>query len=314
MKPVDLTALAERYHAYERVDGAGDTFRRQARILQSIWREKQGYEAGEHEGRQLGSRLAMPWAERTLSNYLTETIRSVVRDEVLDSEKSQGKLYAKPRIFDDLLSSQPLCFNLFGELQRDLELATAVLRDVTQGRVAEVTGIKFEHSPGRGDAHYLGDRSAFDVYVEFTPRDGGSGFIGIEVKYHENLKGKSSGHKARYNEVADQMGCFRPEDCRDKLRSMPLQQIWRDHLLAGAVRRVKAFDDGFFVILYPEGNHHCAEAVEAYRACLTCSGTFADWTLESVVEAIRRHPQAGWIDEFVDRYLAFEKIADGVGL
>jgi len=307
MKPSDAIALAKTYHAYERVDGSGDTFRRRARILQSMWREKQGYEAGEHQGRKLGSRLAVPWAEKTLSNYLTETIRSVVRDEVLDAGKSQGKLYAKPRIFDDLLSSQPLCFNLFGELQRDLELATAVLRDVTQGRVAEVTAIEFEHSPGRGDAEYIGDRSAFDGYVEFVPRGGGRGFIGIEVKYHEDLKGRPSGHKARYDEVADQMGCFRP-DCRERLRLMPLQQIWRDHLLAGAVRRVKEFDDGWFVFLYPEGNGHCAKAVEAYRACLTCSDTFADWTLESVLQAIGQHTAAEWVDLFADRYLAFGKI------
>ena len=62
----------------------------------------------------------MPWAEETLSNYLTETVRGVVGQEVLDKTKSSGKLYGRPRIFNDLLSSQPLAFNLFGDGLRDI--------------------------------------------------------------------------------------------------------------------------------------------------------------------------------------------------
>ena len=302
-----IIELAKAYDAHEAVDGVGDTFRRRARILQSMWRSARGYEAGEHRGRRLGSRLLMPWAQTSLANYLTDTVRSVVRAEVLDPRRSVGKLYGKPRIFCDLLSSQPLCFNLFGELQQDLPLATDVLRDITERRVAEVTAIEFEHSPGRGDPDYLGDRSAFDIYVEFLTPAGGSGFIGIEVKYHEDLKGKAAGHKALYDQRADEMGCFRPE-CRAVLHEMPLQQVWRDHLLAGRVRQKDDFEDGFFVFLYPRDNAFCVDAVDRYRACLTPTGTFDSWTLEQVAAAIKRHTAEPWIDLFVDRYLDFDKV------
>ena len=54
-----------------------------------------------------------------------------------------------------------------------------------------------------------GDRSAFDVYVSFSSADNKKGFIAIEVKYHENLIGAASPHKDRYNQIADQMGCFK---------------------------------------------------------------------------------------------------------
>lgn len=307
MEPVDIVALARAYDAYEPVDGRGDTFRRQARILQSVWRVEQGYEALVEGGRRRGARLPMPWARDSLANYLTDTIHKVVKAEVLDPIKSEGKLYGKPRIFDHLLSSQPLCFNLFGELQRDLPLATAVLRDLSQGRTGEVTAIEFEHSPGRGDAAYLGDHSAFDVYVEYVPPGGGRGFVGIEVKYHEDLKGSPSPHKPRYDEVADMMGCFDAE-ARLRLRDMPLQQVWRDHLLAGITRQVDAFDDGFFVFLCPEANTDCAEAVTAYEGCLTRDDTFAPWGLGEFVETVRRHTTGDWIDLFADRYLAFEEV------
>lgn len=112
---VDLDRLAKRFHAFEAVDKR--EFQRAARVLQSIWRDELGLAAGtiktKSGDRILGSLLEMPSAKETLANYLTDTVRRVVREEVLDSAKSQGKLYGKPRIFNNLLSSQPLCFNLF---------------------------------------------------------------------------------------------------------------------------------------------------------------------------------------------------------
>jgi len=305
----DLAELAKRHHSFERVDRS--EFQRRARILQSMWRTERSYPIGEQPGRggkrPLGSRLAMLWAEETLANYLSETIRQVVRNEVLDREASQGKLYARPRIFDNLLSSQPLCFNLFAELQQDLCLATTVLKALAPGRVAQVTGIEFEHSPGRGDERYTGDRSAFDAYVEYRTSHDERGFIGIEVKYHEDLIGKAAQHRSRYDQIAEQMGCFKRE-CLEHLKSQPLQQIWRDHLLAGSLLENGDFSDGFFVFLYPRDNPHCAEAVSDYHNCLLDCNTFVAWTLEDVTDAIKQCTQAEWIVRFVDRYLNFAKI------
>ena len=305
-----LNELARRYHAFERTDKS--EFQRKTRVLQSLWREEQGYEVGLHQGRSgdrpLGSRLPMPLAEEGLINYLSETIKQVVRDEVLDREKSHGKLFSRPRIFNDLLSSQPLCFNLFGELQQDLDLATTVFRGVSSDRVHSVTAIEFEHSPGRGDERYTGDNSAFDVYVTYETNQGGNGFIGIEVKYHESLVGKAARHRSRYDEVAETMGCFREEALSD-LKTQPLQQIWRDHMLAGIHLHQDHFDDGFFVFLYPKGNLHCAAATEAYSGCLSNGDSFAAWTLEYVAAAIKGNTDDAWIDRFIDRYLNFDKLA-----
>ena len=304
-----LRDLAERYSALETVDKSD--FQRSARILHSMWRAECVYEIGELKTRTgskpLGSRLVMPWAQETRANYLSDTIKDVVLDEVMDPVKSKGKLYGKPRIFNDLLSSQPLCFNLFAELQRDLPLATDVIKNLTNGLVSSVTAIDFEWSPGRGDPRLTGDRSAFDVYVSFSSAGDKKGFIGIEVKYHENLIGAASPHKDRYDQIADQMGCFK-ESNREDLKAQPLQQIWRDHLLAGIHRIADGFEEGFFVFLYPEKNTHCSSAVSDYERCLTNTDTFASWTMESVASAIKRCTSDAWIDRFIDRYLAFEKV------
>lgn len=304
-----LDDLARHYDAFERVDKS--TFQRQARVLQSIWREEQGFPIGVQRSRAnvrpLGSRLKMPWAENTLANYLTDTIKDVVRLEVLDPAKSAGKLYGRPRIFEDLLSSQPMAFNLFGELQNDLGLASVVFRSLTNGRVQTVSSIDFEYSPGRGDPRYTGDRSAFDVFATYTTSNGMSGFAGIEVKYHENLIGEPATHRNRYDELARLMGCFR-EDHLDHLKHQPLQQIWRDHLLAGSILAANDYSDGFFVFLYPGQNGHCSEAVRQYSECLSDFKSFAPWTLEMVCDAIKETAQVSWVETFIARYLRFEKL------
>lgn len=307
---MNLAALAQKYDAFESVDRS--SFQRKARILQSMWRTEHGFECGVHKGhsseRLLGSRLVMPEARQELHGFLTENIRSVVRNEVLNKHRAKGKLYGKPRIFNDLLSSQPLCFNLFGELTRDTSVLTTVVNTLTDSRFSEVEDVWFEHSPGRSDESYLGDRSAFDVYLPCRQRNGRCGFIGIEVKYHENLRGAAGKHKSRYDEVADQMGCF-PTD-RSRLKQAPLQQIWRDHLLAGSIKNHDSLDDALFVILYPKDNPDVSCAMSRYRDELTDLSSFAAWTLEDFVAMLRSHCDQEWIELFHDRYLAFEKVND----
>tara|TARA_B100000745_G_scaffold283496_1_gene217585 strand:+ start:90 stop:854 length:765 start_codon:yes stop_codon:yes gene_type:complete len=251
----------------------------------------------------------MPWAQERLKNYLTENIRDVVRSEVLDPVKSKGKLYGKPRIFNDLLSSQPLCFNLFGELSQDLQLVTSIMQNLTAGKVETVTRIEFEWSPGQGDPIYTGDRSAFDVYVEFLTPTNTKGFFGIEVKYHENLIGKAATTTDRHYQISGQMDCF-DEGFLKELEKQPLQQIWRDHMLAGIHKIQNKFDEGIFVFLYPEKNTHCLEAMEKYKRCLTSTDTFAEWTIESVANQVKQATDDDWIDLFTDRYLDFNKISD----
>lgn len=297
-----LNHLAQEYHAMVPGDSL---FQRRARVLQSLWRAEQGYEAGTHRGRPLGSRLPMPWAEESLANYLTDTIQAVVRHEV--TPEAQG-LYGYPRIYDNLLSSQPLCFNLFAELQQDLTLATAVLRDLMGKRVHEVKGVRFEHSPGRGNPRYTDDNSAFDVYLEFSGPAHTRGFVGVEVKYHESLQDREAKHRDRYDILAAAMGCFHQHKLAT-LQRRPLQQLWRNHLLAGSLQQADGFDKGIFAFLYPRDNLCCANAVENYRDCLARQDSFAVWTLETVAAALKRQTPNVWVDSFVDRYLNFSKLS-----
>ncbi len=312
LKPQELKQLAEKYQCLVKTDNKYK-YQRAFRIMQSIWRESKGYTKGpwswKNKNKLLGSKLPEEFAKKNGSNFLTENIIEIVNSEV-DSAKKYGKLYGKPRIYNDLLSSQPLCFNLFGELKKDLALASKVFKDLSCGFVEEVEKIEFEYSPGRSDPKFTDDRSAFDVYVQFKTKDNKDGFYGIEVKYHEDLKGKPSSHKSRYDKIVRESNCFK--DDYKKLKKQPLQQIWRDHLLALAMINYKtnefSFDHGTFVLLYPKDNWLCSKVAGYYRAMLTDSTSFQDWTIETVVNSIKQFTSDSWIEEFYDRYLDLEKL------
>jgi hypothetical protein len=272
--------LLQRHHVWV---GADTAFRRRARLHQALWRERMGYPMGHGHGKPRGDRLAMPWAQESLANYLTPTIQRVVAREL--AAATDGQVYQVPRIYEHLLSSQPLCFNLFGEMAEDLKLATAVFRRRVPD-LERVTAVRFEHSPGRGNPTFLGDGTAHDVFVDYQTRQGARAFVGIEVKYVEDMKAAPARHKRRYDEVAAVMGEFRADALPDLERS-PLEQIWRDHLLAGSILQAGiGYTHGTFVFMYPDGNAECADAVEAYGRCLEGTTTFQAWTLEGFVEDI----------------------------
>jgi hypothetical protein len=296
----DWEELARKYDAYVKSDGNG--FRRVARVQQSLWRESKGLPIGEHDGLPLGSRLPVDYAKDTLANYLTPIIKRIIRSEL--SSSSDGRLFATPRIYNDLLSSQPLCFNLFGELKADLDLATATFKILRPNAVKAVRAVEFEYSPSRSDPRFTADRSAFDVFVEYEAPDGSLGFIGIEVKYHENLKDSPAVHRDRYDQIAAAMGCFRKETLPG-LQVSPLQQIWRDHLLAGIMQQELDYSEGVFVFLYPAPNVHCRSVVQKYCNTIRDCRSFMAWTLEEVVAVLSVVTTDSWVRDFRERYLDF---------
>jgi hypothetical protein len=105
------------------------------------------------------------------------------------------------------------------------------------------------------------------------------------------------------------MGCF-DAAASARLMAKPLQQVWRDHLLAGSLLADPdaGYRDGFFAFLYPSDNDRFASAIAAYRSCLTSERSFAPWTLEGVVGALRVEGGGPWVEMFARRYVGFDRI------
>ena len=284
------------------------SFASKARLLQSIWRTEKGYEYDKESV--YGNYLQLDFAKESGANFLTPEIFELVKHEVANKHLDR-KVIKEPRIWNNLLSSQPLAFNLFGELKLDLALAALVFKDLYPERqIDSVTAIEFEHSPGRGNFKYTGDGSAFDVFVVYENNQNQQCFFGIEVKYAEDLNDAPASHKEVYAAIAEKSGVFEMTNL-PRLKAKPLQQIWRDHLLVLSLFITN--DDyavGDFIYLYPTDNLNCEAGVEAYKTTLNKLGEtyFKPLTMEKMVETIKNHCYDKWIEDFEDRYLDFGKL------
>ena len=113
-------------------------------------------------------------------NFLTTDIFELARQRIAAGTGAVDEF----RLLRNLLSSQPMAFNLFGTLALNLDVATQMVRALWGAHVKRVTDVRFEWAP-RPAGEYLDDRTAFDVFIEYDGALGQPGFIGIEVKLTE---------------------------------------------------------------------------------------------------------------------------------
>lgn len=300
------------WFAVDRVAGepATTAWKRDARWRQAKWREAQGHPIGRHphsggpDAKLVGSRLDLPFAKASGANFIGPGPLAAARARAATPEPHQ--MLAEDRLWADLFSSMPLCFNLFGDLASDPARAANAVRlwwpDAPHGTVTT----RFEHSPGRRDRTFLGNRSAFDVAFEIAMADGSRGILGVETKYHEHAKPESAPKPAalaRYVEVTERSRVFL-DGWRERVLGTELQQLWQDHLLVLAMLQhpSRKWAWGRFVLVYPEKNPSFARAAAQYGALLKDAATFEARTIESLVGA------AGALDEatvaaFRGRYL-----------
>jgi hypothetical protein len=214
----------DKFNAFYKSD---TEFASNARLRQSIWRENIGFKNAKDK---LGNYLDPDLARTSKSNFLTDRIKTLVQYEVYLSHQSK-KLISEPRIWENLLSSQPLAFNLFGELHFDLKLATKFFKKRYPDSVKEVTRILFEHSSSRGNSDYTGDHSAFDIFVEYISKDDKKEFIGIEVKYAEYMSDSKKSCESIFDKngtlyiILSQRFQIFKDGVIDNLKNPPLQQV-----------------------------------------------------------------------------------------
>jgi len=280
-------------------------FASNARLLQSIWRTEKEYGFEKY-----GNFLEIEFSKKKGANYLTENIFKIVKNEV-KNKHIEGKMIQEPRIWNNLLSSQPLAFNLFGELKLNLELSTIVFQTLFPFRdIKKITSIEFEYSPGRKNPKYTNDSSAFDVFLTYENNANQNGLFGIEVKYAENLKDKAATHKEIYEQISEKSGVFDLSNIQ-KLKEKPIQQIWRDHLLTLSLFITNNdYSIGDFIYLYPNDNKECETGIQKYQETFNnnVDNYFIPLTIEKLTKTIKTNCNEKWIIDFEDRYLNFSKI------
>ena len=274
--------------------GSDNAFIRKARLLQSMYR----VEIGEEEG--FGPTRA---SKRKYGNMIS-------------GGEVSGKNFLMK--FNNLLSSQPMAFNLFHPLmlllKQDPAMVTLAVRSVFRNfPVFEVTEIGLEFIPTPIDK-YTNDKSAMDAYIRFVDNKGGKHIIAIETKYTDVLGVNEASRCEEQKQMLVDTGLF-STDFEELLMGgkVKLTQIYRNLLLTERYRMVEGLKDSYSVVLSPKEHPSTEEEIRSVTEFLKPEYAYklSAVTLEDFVDAMIQYlPEyyAHVYERFRGRYLEFGKV------
>lgn len=278
-------------------------WRARYRLLQSWYRETiLGAPPGRYRGRLRGNHLSAAWlAEHPDANFLSPEVIAYVKQRVPEVLKAGGTL-DDTRLHSNLLSSMPLCFNLFGHLRAHPHEAATVLSSAFDLDIAVVDRIEVEWAPDPG--RHLRDRTAFDAFVEYRTDDGKRAFVGVETKYTESFSPEEY-DTAEYRRVTANPGSgFRP-GAADVLKGGATNQLWRNALLVVSLRQRERFEYGHVAVVACENDLGLRKALDAFAQQLDApSSLLRTVSYERIIdEAARLAALHDWAVAFRTRYL-----------
>jgi hypothetical protein len=254
-------------------------------------------------GRPLGNMLT-PADGAAGRNFLDGEIASLATARLAEGTGTIDRY----RLMHNMLSSQPMCFNLFGPLASDLEFATQLLAPVVPDGVSQVTRVAFEWAP-KPAAEYLGDRTAFDAFIEYRTNDGRLCAVGIETKLTEPFSQQNYDGELYRRWMRSNTTTWR-DGVSDRVQAIGHNQLWRDHLLAMALRHHPAspYANVRLLLVHHPGDSDCAAIHGGYRAllqeqCDSLQVMALDELIAKWSERATTAKQRGWLRSFRTRYL-----------
>lgn len=216
-------------------------------------------------------------------NFLSENIHKAVMQTIQERQSERSGLLEENRLFNNLLSSQPLCFNFFGELKIDTQLALLVLKQFWP-EITKVKQVIFEYSPVQ---NYTKDNSAFDVAFEVMSGLR-KGLIGLECKYTDTFSPKVY-DKQEYREIYTQSNRQVFKSTYEELISSKFNQLFRNQLIAEALIQNDQFDfvhTGLFC--HQQDTSAIQTANEFQRMLINHGSAFKVITYQSYLEKLQR--------------------------
>lgn len=250
-------------------------------------------------------------------NFLTEYAFNYAKDRVTNRHKYET--IESDRLFNNLLSSQPMAFNLFCPLKQMLvmcpEVASKVIRAALPDYpIHKVTEVDLEFIPEKYEK-LTGDKSAMDAIIRFEDEEGKDGFIAIETKYSENLGTNVASRREKSIECIKQLKCFSPDVEQSIIAgNTALTQIYRNFLLS----EMYGFYEGiqsYSIILAPKEHPTTNNELESLTNVLRdeYKNKIKKIDLENFVNIIINNSPNEYravFERFYDRYLNFDKLKD----
>ena len=245
------------------------------RLIQSKYRAmvlKQDCGRGPNEANRNKFGNMLVNGEKTGSNFLSPHAFAYAKHKVMEKQVNPFLTIERYRLFNNMLSSQPLCFNLFSDLrfiaQENPGRATQCLRALLPEAewLASVTYVDIEFIP-LPPCDYTNDKSAFDALVIGADAQGKTGIITIETKYSDVLGQNSSHDTACKDQLVNQCELF-TEELATKIKAKGYTQLHRNFLLTVAYAKRNHHRHFMHVVISPSRDVESKKEIEAFQAGL----------------------------------------------
>ena len=294
-----------------------NVFTKKARLLQSIYRveigEEEGFGPTKASKQKYGNMIS--GGEMSGKNFLMKETFEYAKERV--ANKGENETIDGFRLFNNLLSSQPMAFNLFHPLidllKQDPDKVTLAIKSVFMNiPISDVTEIGLEFIPTPIE-NYTKDKSAMDAYIKFIDGKGGKHIIAIETKYTDVLGVNEASHCNDQKQMLIDTDMFNSEfEELLKEGKVKLTQIYRNLLLTERYRIVEKLKDSYSVVLSPKEHPSTEREISSVTVHLKPEYAYklSAVTLEDFVDAVIQHlPEyyAQAYEKFRGRYLEFGK-------
>jgi len=218
-----------------------------------ILKENYGFGPTKNSENKFGNMLIN--GEKTGSNFISPAAFKYATQRTLDKSINKDLTIDNYRLFNNMLSSMPMCFNLFSELRELLisdkalcsEVCKSLFKEINWISSVEYIGVEFIPTPVE---QYTNDKTAFDAVLIVKDENGKKGILSIETKYTDLLGSNSSKNIEKKNEIIKKYKLF-SSDIGNNLRKNGYKQIYRNYLLTFAYAKVNKYNHFCNVILSP---------------------------------------------------------------
>jgi hypothetical protein len=185
--------------------------------------------------------------DQSNENFIDGYAINAVKDTFIERGSGSKGLIKEDRLYNNLLSSQPLCFNFFGRLKYDKKLATKLFQQFFPD-IKRVINVFFEFTP---TLISTSDNSAHDIAIEFLTIEGKTGMIGLECKYTEPFSPKEYDRK-EYLQIFNDSKAFSAE--YKELINTKYNQLFRNQLIIENVMLKSGYDVAYSGLFCYQGD------------------------------------------------------------
>lgn len=213
-------------------------------------------------------------------NFLTDEAKRAAEITLSERGKSKQGMIEETRLNYNLLSSQPLCFNFFGELMLDRAFGLQVLQ-LWWPEISELKRVIFEYAPPE---KYTNDNSAFDIAFEVSMGDQ-VGLIGLECKYTDTFSATPY-HKTEYENIYNASNAFAAT--YEELKLANYNQLFRNQLIAEALVQNKNYAFVKTGLFCYQDDNSAIQTADKFKLMLSDPESFKTITYNNFIESVQR--------------------------